>query len=97
MDDREAVIRLNEMPPLLVVEVVSPSTVQDDYRAKRSEYSVLDIPEYWIIDPLKSQVTVCVLLDGAYDDSIFQGTDAIVSPTFTALDLSAEQILDKRR
>jgi Uma2 family endonuclease len=97
MDDREAVIRLNEPPPLLVIEVVSPSTVQDDYRAKRSEYAVLDIPEYWIIDPIKSQVTVCVLWDGAYDDSIFQASDLVLSPTFTTLNLTVEQILRARR
>jgi Uma2 family endonuclease len=40
------------MAPLLVVEVVSPSTIAVDYRAKHSEYAVLDIAEYWIVDPL---------------------------------------------
>ncbi len=97
MDDREAVIRLNDPPPILVIEVVSPSTAKDDYRAKRSEYAVLDIPEYWIIDPIKAQVTICSLLDGAYDDRIFQGEEAIVSPTFPELDLTAEQILMAKR
>jgi Uma2 family endonuclease len=49
---RESLIPLNEPPPLLVVEVVSPSTATVDYLAKHSEYAVLDIPEYWIVDPL---------------------------------------------
>ncbi len=89
---REAVIALNEAPPLLVVEVVSPSTVTDDYRAKRAEYSVLDIPEYWIVDPLVSKVTVCRLQDGLYDLEEFQGSEQIVSPTFTELELTAAQI-----
>ncbi len=35
--NREAVIELNEPPPLLVVEVVSESTKIADYRAKRVE------------------------------------------------------------
>jgi Uma2 family endonuclease len=48
MADREAVINLHEPPPLLVVEVVSPSTKTDDYRSKRSEYGLLGIPNYWI-------------------------------------------------
>ena len=39
--NREAVIRLDETPPLLIVEVVSESTKGVDYRAKRAEYSVL--------------------------------------------------------
>lgn len=58
MADREAVIRLHESPPLLVVEVVSESTRSADYRAKYSEYSVLEIPEYWIVDPLEAKVTI---------------------------------------
>ncbi|WP_414754651.1 Uma2 family endonuclease [Anabaena sp. CCY 9910] len=44
--NREAVMELNEQPPLLVVEVVSESTKTVDYRAKRVEYNVLNIPEY---------------------------------------------------
>ncbi|MEL6814390.1 MAG: Uma2 family endonuclease, partial [Cyanobacteria bacterium J06598_3] len=48
---REAVIKLEEPPPLLVIEVVSPSTKKEDYKAKSTEYAVLNIPEYWIIDP----------------------------------------------
>jgi Uma2 family endonuclease len=55
---REAVIEFTESPPILVVEVVSESTKTTDYRAKRSEYSILDIAEYWIIDPLLAKVTV---------------------------------------
>ena len=37
LQNREAVIRLDESPPLLVVEVVSESTKSIDYRAKRAE------------------------------------------------------------
>ncbi len=105
MDDREAVIRLNDPTPILVIEVVRPSTAKEDYRAKHSEYAVLDIPEYWIIDPIKAQVTICNLLDGAYDDRIFLGkepltpgrSESIVSPTFPELNLTAEQILAAKR
>ena len=94
---KEAVIRLNEPFPLLVIEVVSPSTASDDYRAKRSEYAVLDIPEYWIIDPIKGRVTVCTLVEGAYDDQVFQGESIMVSPTFPSIDLTADQILSANR
>jgi len=37
---REAVIELNEPPPILAIEVVSESTKTADYRAKRVEYNV---------------------------------------------------------
>jgi Uma2 family endonuclease len=94
---RESFIPLNEPPPLLVVEVVSPSTVTVDYRAKHSEYAVLDIPEYWIVDPIDLKVTVCILKDGAYSDIVFVGDLAIVSPTFPELGLTAIEVLNAGR
>jgi Uma2 family endonuclease len=94
---RESFIPLNEPPPSLVVEVVSPSTVTVDYRAKHSEYAVLDIPEYWIIDPIDLKVTVCVLRDGAYSDEVFVCDLMIVSPTFPELGLKASEVLDASR
>jgi Uma2 family endonuclease len=94
---RKSLIPLNEPPPLLVVEVVSPSTIAVDYRAKHSEYAVLDIPEYWIVDLLDLKVTVCVLKDGAYTDVVFADDLAIVSPTFPALGLKASEVLNASR
>ncbi|HEY9656923.1 MAG TPA: Uma2 family endonuclease [Allocoleopsis sp.] len=93
MSDREAVINLNEPPPLLVVEVVSPSTKTDDYRSKRAEYGLLEIAEYWIVDPLEEKVTLCVLEHQFYDSSEFRGNDLIQSPTFSDLQLTAAQVL----
>jgi Uma2 family endonuclease len=94
---RESFIPLNEPPPLLVVEVVSPSTVTVDYRAKHSEYAVLDIPEYWIVDPIDRKVTVCILKDGAYSDEVFVGETTIVSPTFPELGLKASEVINASR
>lgn len=94
---RESLIPLNESPPLLVLEVVSPSTVTVDYRAKHSEYAVLDIPEYWIVDPIDLKVTVCVLKDGAYSDVVFVGDLTIISPTFPQLRLKALDVLNAGR
>ena len=91
--NREAVIPLNESPPLLVVEVVSESTKAIDYRAKRAEYSVLNSPEYWIVDPILEKLTLCVLSDGWYDSTEFTDTDVIQSPTFPQLGLTVAEIL----
>ncbi|MDJ1168506.1 Uma2 family endonuclease [Roseofilum sp. BLCC_M154] len=93
MAEREAVINLNEPPPLLVVEVVSPSTKMDDYRSKQSEYSVLNIPEYWIVDPIEQKVIIGQLDHGLYNLTEFQGEQLINSPTFPQLQLTASQIL----
>ena len=38
-----------QSPPLLIVEVVSPDSINRDYRYKRSEYAALEVPEYWIV------------------------------------------------
>ena len=93
LQNREAVIELNEPSPLLVVEVVSESTKSTDYRAKRAEYSVLDIPEYWIVDPLNAKVSVLTLVEGWYDAAEFVGSDSIQSRTLPNLELTAEQML----
>lgn len=93
MAEREAVIDLNELPPLLVAEVVSESTKSADYRAKYSEYSVLEIPEYWIVDPLEAKVTVCQLNEGRYDEAVFTEEALIQSSTFPNLKLTVAQVL----
>ena len=93
LGDREAVINLNEEPPLLVVEIVSPSTQVTDYRSKQAEYAVLGILEYWIVDPLQNCVIVCTLIEGWYDQDIFRDGERIISPTFSELVLTVNQIL----
>jgi Uma2 family endonuclease len=46
--------------PALVAEVVSESSVDRDYRAKREEYLAYGILEYWIIDLRLRKMTVLV-------------------------------------
>ncbi|WP_026072561.1 Uma2 family endonuclease [Nodosilinea nodulosa] len=79
--------------PLLVIEVVSPDSVTRDYRYKRTEYAALEIPEYWIVDPLESKVTVLTFNEGLYDEAVFVGDQSLLSPTFPALVLTVDQIL----
>lgn len=93
LQNKEAVITLNQPVPLLIVEVVSESTKRTDYRAKKAEYSVLEISEYWIVDPLENKVTILTLVDEWYDSLEFTGGDQIQSKTFPNLQLTAEQIL----
>ncbi len=93
LQNREAIIDLDEAPPLLVVEVVSPSTKTEDYRAKWAEYTVRDIPEYWIVDPLSSVITICVLEEGRYNLHEFRGEEALQSPMFTNFKLTAAEVL----
>ncbi len=41
----------HEKPPLIVVEIVSPSNASHDYITKRHKYEQLGIQEYWIVSP----------------------------------------------
>ena len=79
--------------PLLVVEVVSPDSIKRDYRHKRSEYAALEIPEYWIVDPLALKVSVLCWEDGLYEELVFAGEEVIASKTFPELMLTVAQVL----
>lgn len=92
------ILRADEPAPLLVVEVVSNSlkdkkSHERDYDEKAREYAERGIPEYWIIDPDRSQVSVGTLSNGVYSFATFQAESAIASPTFPSLALTAEAVL----
>ncbi|MGD1895485.1 MAG: Uma2 family endonuclease [Phormidesmis sp.] len=80
-------------PPSLVVEVVSPKQEERDYRYKRLEYAGRHIAEYWIVDPMAQQLTVLVWRDGLYQERVYRETQAVESPLFPTLALTAEKIL----
>jgi Uma2 family endonuclease len=84
-------------PPLLVVEVVSPKQENRDYRHKRTEYAGRQIPEYWIVDPIAQKVTILEWVDGLYEEQVYQGDTAIVSPVLPSFTLSAEMLLSAGR
>jgi Uma2 family endonuclease len=101
-DQPEACVRLGNPVPMLVIEVVSPGApgsdnYDRDYIAKRSEYASTEIPEYWIIDPIRSVVLVLTLENGSYRSTGFTGNDPIVSPTFPAFTVTANEILKAGR
>ncbi|YAG11458.1 Putative restriction endonuclease domain-containing protein [Nostoc sp. DSM 114161] len=76
-----------------MVEVVSESTKTVDYRAKRVEYNVLNIPEYSIVDPLTNKVTVLTLIEKLYEPVEFVDSQCIESKIFSELKLTAQQVL----
>ncbi|MXX26289.1 MAG: Uma2 family endonuclease [Caldilineaceae bacterium SB0668_bin_21] len=50
----------------LVMEVVSPDDPERDKVTKRREYAQAGIPEYWIVDPTDSSITVLTLQGQEY-------------------------------
>ncbi|MEM6835412.1 MAG: Uma2 family endonuclease [Cyanobacteria bacterium P01_C01_bin.120] len=82
-----------QTPPKLIVEVVSPDSITRDYRYKRSEYAVLEVPEYWIVDPLTAQITLLRWEEGLYEEAVFVNEQAIASLVLPELSLTVAQIL----
>jgi Uma2 family endonuclease len=89
----------------LTVEVVS-SNWRDDYYDKFRDYEDMGIPEYWIVDyaalggkrftgnPKQPTITICELVDGDYQMTVFRENNLIASPLFPQLNLTAQQIFD---
>jgi len=92
---KRAILLRDMPPPLVVVEVVSPGTKNRDrdYRYKRTEYAAREIAEYWIIDPETQQITLCLWVNGQYEDQVYQGDTPIQSTVIPGFNLSAAQVL----
>lgn len=52
--------------PLLVVEILSPSTRHVDLALKRSRYEAAGLPAYWVVDPDALELIAWELRDGEY-------------------------------
>jgi Uma2 family endonuclease len=70
-----AVVRLSDVAeknlvvaPLLVIEVLSPSTRRYDAMLKRSLYEESGVASYWMFDPKAPSLLVSELVDGHFVD-----------------------------
>ncbi|MEO0490366.1 MAG: Uma2 family endonuclease [Cyanobacteria bacterium J06659_2] len=89
-------ILLRDMPPpALVIEVVSPGQENRDrdYRYKHTEYAARGIAEYWIVDPELQQVTLCLWVNGQYEDTVYTGSTPMQSTVVAEFSLSAAQVI----
>lgn len=93
--DRRATITRDMPPPALVAEIVSPGqeSRDRDYRYKHTEYAARGITEYWIIDRETQKVTVCLWVNGKYEDTIYTGDTPLKSTVIPEFNLSVSQIL----
>jgi Uma2 family endonuclease len=66
------------------------------YRYKRSEYAARGVVEYWIIDPIKSQVMILMWVEGLYEEKTLSGVDRIQSEVFRELNPTTEQVFAVR-
>jgi len=87
----------------LVIEIVSTNW-RDDYLKKIDDYESLGIAEFWIIDylalgsarfigtPKEPTISICQLIDGEYQVTLFKGENRLISNIFPELKLTANQI-----
>jgi Uma2 family endonuclease len=68
-------------PPLLAVEVLSPSTRRVDLLLKRDRLQAAGVPSYWLVDPDEPSVTVLDLLDGGYVETARASGSEVAEPT----------------
>jgi Uma2 family endonuclease len=86
------------LPPLLVIEVVSPGEIQRerDYIAKRSQYQDCEIPEYWIVDPQTQTILVLELRGNTYTEiGNFSNDDLVKFSIFSQLNLKVSQVFNQ--
>jgi Uma2 family endonuclease len=65
-------------PPLLAVEVLSPTTRHLDLHLKRARYESAGCPSYWVFDPDVPALTIWELDGGRYGDPLHVEGDATV-------------------
>ena len=78
--------------PDLVVEILSPSSVQYDRGYKRTLYGRHGVREYWIVDPEDRTLEVYVSGDQGL---VHSGRDTLTSPLLTGLAVDLEGIFGR--
>ncbi len=81
-----------EAPPLLVAEILSPSTRKQDRGLKARRYAELGVSHYWIVDPDGKRVECYRLEDGVFRQRIeAEGDTTLEHPDWPGLvvDLAA--------
>ena len=79
----------------LVLEVVSPDRPERDLVEKRGDYAEAGVPEYWIVDPRTSAVTVLALEAGYYvEHGMFSPGQMATSPTFPDFQANVAEVFD---
>jgi Uma2 family endonuclease len=78
--------------PALAAEVVSEDSIDRDYVTKREEYLAYGLLEYWIVDPLRRQVTVLTRHGDTWDETIFRDQQVIKSLVLPGLTTTVAEL-----
>lgn len=84
-----------EGPPLLAVEVLSPSSRRIDLGTKRLAYEGAGVPAYWLVDPDVPSLTVLDLDAGRYvEQATVAGDEAFTAMFPFAVTVVPARLLD---
>jgi Uma2 family endonuclease len=79
--------------PDLVVEILSPSNIEDDRDKKRSAYASAGVKEMWIIDPEARQIEIYPLAQGLdVAPAIIGEPDAFLPAMFPGLTIETTRL-----
>jgi Uma2 family endonuclease len=80
--DSDLTDTLLPVAPLLVVEILSPSTALNDLNTKKAAYERLGVPTYWVVDPEEPTLTVFEFgADGLYEQTAVVKADEVFEAT----------------
>lgn len=83
-------------PPVLAVEVLSPSSRTIDRSLKRLVYQETGVEHYWVVDPEAPSVEAWVLRDGAYVAAgTARGDERLHADAPFAVDVVPSDLLDE--
>ena len=80
--DSDLTDKLLPVAPLLVVEILSPSTALNDLNTKKAVYERLGVPTFWVIDPEVPTLTAFEFgADGLYEQTVVVKADEVFETT----------------
>jgi Uma2 family endonuclease len=86
-------LQIFEVPPDLVVEVLSPSNSRRDIQDKLEDYRQIGVLECWLVDPETDTVGVIKLTsEGIAPEAVYGAEDTLRSAVLEGLELPLRQI-----
>ena len=90
--------RFEDALPLLVIEVISPSSRLMDPNTKRAAYESSGVEGYWIVDPVEPSVRVVRWIgEGGTDEQFVSGDDTLTLDWPVAVELCPARLVSDER
>ncbi len=82
--------------PTIIIELVSKGKINQerDYVAKRAEYRVIGVKEYWIIDRFSKTLTVCLFTADRDQELVFAANQTHSTALLPGFELPLSRLLE---